>query len=384
MNESTATLYQRARRRSDGLALASAAAMLAAIATSPAAGWLARASEAFGDGLSASLQATVALVLFVVAVVIACEVAALPARLYRSGSGRGSRLVARGLDRSADVDRALGVAFRGAIVALPAAILAAAAIHAAGRMTGGWWWIISAAALAAGIVVMAHGAPALLARLTQTRPVGRTDLAARLSALARRAGAPVAGIDELRSRDAGATTAIVAGLGRSRRIFISADVLRDWSDDEIEVVVAHEIAHHANQDLARTIGLDTIILLVALGVADRVLGIVAPPLALAGPGDLAALPLIAAVAGLVWIVATPLRLAQSRRQERLADARALVMTGGAAAFESALRRLGERRLVEERPTTLIRWLYHRHPPVRERLAMARTFRLRRGSASERP
>ena len=90
--------------------------------------------------------------------------------------------------------------------------------------------------------------------------------------------------------------------------------------------------------------------------------------------DLAALPLIATVAGAVWILATPLRHAESRRQERLADALALVLTGGADAFGAAIRRLGERRLAEERPSTLTRWLFHRHPSVKERLAMAETYR----------
>jgi hypothetical protein len=39
-----------------------------------------------------------------------------------------------------------------------------------------------------------------------------------------------------------------------------------------------------------------------------------------------------------------------------------------------VRRLGAKHLAEERPSTLTRWLYHRHPPVADRLALAERYR----------
>ena len=90
-------------------------------------------------------------------------------------------------------------------------------------------------------------------------------------------------------------------------------------------------------------------------------------------GSLAVLPFITLVAGAVWLAATPLRHAQSRRQERAADEFALRLTGGSEAFGSALRRLSARHLVEERPARAVRWLYHRHPTVAERLAAAERY-----------
>jgi STE24 endopeptidase len=60
----------------------------------------------------------------------------------------------------------------------------------------------------------------------------------------------------------------------------------------------------------------------------------------------------------------------SRWQERRADQFALAVTGQAAAFAAAVRRVGERNLIEDRPDTLTRWFFHRHPTIEERLAMA--------------
>jgi STE24 endopeptidase len=89
---------------------------------------------------------------------------------------------------------------------------------------------------------------------------------------------------------------------------------------------------------------------------------------------LAALPALALVAGLIWLAATPLRHAQSRRHERRADAFALALTGGVDAFDAAIRRLGARHLADERPSAITRWLFYRHPSVGERLEYARAYR----------
>jgi STE24 endopeptidase len=90
-------------------------------------------------------------------------------------------------------------------------------------------------------------------------------------------------------------------------------------------------------------------------------------------GGLAALPIVGLAAGAVWLALTPVRFAQSRAHERWADRFALQLTGEARAFGAAVRRLSERHLAEAEPTALVRWFFHRHPPVGERLRMAEQF-----------
>ena len=82
------------------------------------------------------------------------------------------------------------------------------------------------------------------------------------------------------------------------------------------------------------------------------------------------------VAAAVWVLLTPLRYAHSRLQERRADEFALALTGGAEAFSSAIRRLGARHLVDDRPSILTRWLFHRHPTLDERLVLAGEYQRR--------
>ena len=61
----------------------------------------------------------------------------------------------------------------------------------------------------------------------------------------------------------------------------------------------------------------------------------------------------------------------SRAQERAADRYAIEATRNPEAFVSAMRRLSQQNMAEERPSALVRWLFYSHPPIRERIEAAR-------------
>jgi STE24 endopeptidase len=367
MNESKATRYQRLSRRARAASVASGALLLVLLVLTPASHWIAEWARGVGDGLSARTHALVTLTAFVGLAVVLWEAVALPAVLYL-GLKVDRRF--RGADHS--VESVLSAQAQATLVALPAAFVAAAVVVVSVHVAGPWWWTLAGALLALALVGALRAAPVLFLLVGEARPVDRPALVDRLADLARRAHVPIARVDEWRVGES-APTALVAGIGRTRRVLVSSDMLRHWSDDEIAVVVAHELGHHAHHDLWRTVALDVVVLSVALWLANVVLEWLAPVLALAGPGDLAALPCLALVAGGCWLVATPMRHAQSRAHEHRADQFALGLTGAADAFRAAIRRLEARHLVEERPSTLTRWLYHRHPSVAERLAFAEAF-----------
>jgi STE24 endopeptidase len=277
----------------------------------------------------------------------------------------------------------LGAQALATAVALPAALVAAAIVRAAAVVAGAGWWVLAGLLLSLALAAAVRLAPAFLTLLGDVHPVGRLALASRLRDLARAAGVPLAGLDEWRIAEPAPMPAVVTGAGRGRRVLLAAEVVRDWSDDEIAVVVAHELAHHAHRDLWRTWALNAGILVGGLLTADRVIRLTAAGDPATAPAALAALPLIALVAVGVWIAATPLRHALSRSQERRADAFALALTDSAEAFGAAVRRLGARHLAEDRPSVLTRWLYFSHPPMAERLAFAEAYRRRQGGNASR-
>src|SRR5262249_7430609 len=156
-------------------------------------------------------------------------------------------------------------------------------------------------AFAAVIVGLANLAPVLLLPLFYTiRPLDREALRARLLGLADRAGARVLGAYEWglgeKTRKANAA---LTGLGGTRRILVSDTMLAEYSDEEIEVVLAHELAHHVHGDIWKGLAFESALILAGFYAASRVLLALWARLGLTGPGDIAGLPLLLLAGGAI-------------------------------------------------------------------------------------
>lgn len=234
-----------------------------------------------------------------------------------------------------------------------------------------WWWAFGAAGLTGLLIVLVNLGPVLVLPLFfEVKPLSRQELRDRLMALAERAGARVVGVFEwtLGDRTKKANAALT-GLAQTRRILLSDTLLADYSDDEIEVVLAHELAHHVHHDLWKGILLETVVAFAGFFVADRILRR-AIALGIAGPADPAGLPVLLMAAAALSLAALPAINAVSRANERAADRFAIDLTRKPGAFVSAMRRLGAQNLAEDQPSRMVRWLFYSHPPVKERIAEA--------------
>src|SRR5439155_26613902 len=162
------------------------------------------------------------------------------------------------------------------------------------RASPQWWWLAAGAAYALFAVGLANVAPVLLLPLFyRVKPLDRESLRARLLALAERAGARVLGAYEWGLADkTKKANAALAGLGHTRRILVSDTMLAEYSDEEIEVILAHEIAHHVHGDIWKGIVFEGALVLVGFYVASRVLRAFTVLLGLRGAADIAGLPLL--------------------------------------------------------------------------------------------
>ena len=145
------------------------------------------------------------------------------------------------------------------------------------------------------------------------------------------------------------------------------------------MVLAHELGHHVHNDIWRALALESVLVVAGCLAAEIALARLGPLTGLEGRANPAGLPLVAAAAAAVSVGLMPLGLALSRRHERRADRFALALTGNAAAFQSAMRRLGAQNLAEETPSRLVQWLFYSHPPLEERLEAARRWERTRAS-----
>jgi STE24 endopeptidase len=241
------------------------------------------------------------------------------------------------------------------------------------------WWIAAAIIFAMLLVGLARVAPVLLMPLFhEFKPLDRPALVERLVTLARRADADVMGVFEWRLSDrTRKANAALTGIGKTRRILLSDTLLAEHPDDEVEVILAHELAHHLHRDIWTGLALEGALLTAGFYAAHRTLASVGPWLGLGGASDVAALPVVALSAGTVALALTPITHAVSRAHERRADRFALELTGNAGAFMSAMRRLSARNLAEEHPSGLVVWLFHSHPSTSARIAAATAWAARR-------
>ena len=237
------------------------------------------------------------------------------------------------------------------------------------------WWIF---AWVLGLVLSAiigFLAPVVIVPMFyRLRPLADADLRARFEALAARACIPVLGVFEIEaSAKTRRANAAVMGFGRTRRIVVTDTLLREFSPDEIETVLAHELGHQRFRDPLRGFALGAVISLVVLAISAWLYGATYPVYGLPGPGDVAGLPVLAVLLSLVSLPLHPLELAWSRQREARSDRFALDVTRNPHSFASAMVRLHDRDLGVANPRDWEKWLFYGHPPGRERVVAAREY-----------
>jgi STE24 endopeptidase len=372
VNEDKGTRYRRAERGLRVLEIAAATIALVALALSPIPDALRRWTvsfigptsvpgyESIGDGAAAAV------------ILLAClalpALAAAPFALRRQGA------LARRYNIPVVTGRAhLRDHLRHGLLLVLAGSLA--------------WWVF--ARLAARVPWLA-GVGLALAMLTlsgmvmllapwvillspRVRPLRDEAVTGRLHALASRANLRLAGLHEWVFGPHGdhANAALVGVIG-PRRLLISDTLLTGCPPEEIDAVVAHELGHHAHgHTWQRVRGQATNVLLAVVGAQASAAG---PARWLGGTGGLtdpASLPWMLLGAGLVWVVARPRQLAQSRAHEAEADAFALALTGRPEVLERVLTRVGARNLSSDDDSLLTRAFFLTHPPIPARIAAAR-------------
>ena len=242
------------------------------------------------------------------------------------------------------------------------------------RVTGVSWWLWAGLGYLLFVVVLSNLAPVLIMPLfNKYVPLGpeHADLVDRLTALAARAGTRVSGVYRFdMSKRTKAANAALTGIGNTRRIILGDTLLNEFTGDEVETVIAHELGHHVHRDIPVGIVFSGVITLAGLWLAAQVLNLGAAALGFDGPADIAALPLLILSLGLFGLVTMPLNNAYSRWREVRADDYALSATYKPQAFADAMTRLTNQNLADADPEPWVVALLYSHPPIRDRLAHA--------------
>jgi STE24 endopeptidase len=237
------------------------------------------------------------------------------------------------------------------------------------------WWMLAWALFMVLFIVLAQLAPVVLFPIFyKFEPLDNEDLRRRLVVLSERAGTRVRGVYRWRlSEKSKKANAALTGLGATRRIILADTLLDNYSAEEIEAVLAHELGHHVHRHILKSIFVQAAITFVGFWAANWVLHYAVDQHMFEELSDFSNLPLLALVSIVLSFLLMPALNAYSRFNERQADRYAFESIESVAPFISSMNKLAEQNLAERAPSKWVEWFFHSHPSISRRLAAAEAW-----------
>ena len=272
---------------------------------------------------------------------------------------------------------------KGFLVGLVLAAIVAEVLYFIMRQAPQHWWLIAWGAFLGLFVLMAQLAPLILFPIFyKFEPLQNEELKARLVRLSERAGTRVRGVYQWKlSEKSKKANAALTGLGNTRRIILADTLLDNYSPDEIEAVLAHELGHHAHSHIMKSIVVQAGTTLLGFWAANWVLHYAVDRLHMFETlSDFANLPLLVLVTTLLSFLLLPALNAYSRFNERQADRYAFQSIARVGPFISSMNKLADQNLAERAPSRWVEWFFHSHPAISKRVKAAETWAKVRAAA----
>jgi len=265
---------------------------------------------------------------------------------------------------------------KGLLIGLLMATIIAELIYFLLRQDSQYWWLIAWALFLGLFVLLAQLAPVVLFPIFyKFEPLENDELKRRLVLLGERAGTRVRGVYKWHlSEKSKKANAALTGLGATRRIILADTLLDNYSDDEIEAVLAHELGHHVHRHILKSILVQAGVTFFGFWLANTVLryavdrGHMFETLS-----DFANLPLLILVSTVLSLLLMPALNAYSRFNERQADRYCFQSVASVEPFISSMNKLAEQNLSERTPSAWVEWLFNSHPAVAKRVSAAENW-----------
>lgn len=234
------------------------------------------------------------------------------------------------------------------------------------------WWVLAWVGFLVVAVLLAQLAPVVLFPIFyKFEPLQDEELKVRLVRLGERAGTRVRGVYKWHlSEKSKKANAALTGLGNTRRIILADTLLSDYSPDEIEAVLAHELGHQVHKHIPKGIAVQALITFVGFWAANWWLHYARDRWHMFETlSDFANLPLLVLIFAMLSFILMPALNAFSRFNERQADRYAFEHSS-IASFISSMNKLADQNLAERSPSGWVEWWFYSHPSIGRRLAAA--------------
>lgn len=196
--------------------------------------------------------------------------------------------------------------------------------------------------------------------------------------LAHRAGIEGANVYEVnKSVDTNELNAYATGIGDTKRIVLWDTIIKQFTPDELLMVMGHEMGHYVLSHVWKGIFFASLFLLAGLYLVHRTSGWILSRFGVrtgvAELGDVASLPMLILVVGIFAFVTQPAQMAFSRHLEHEADRFGLEITHLNHACGTAFTKFVEHDLSYPTPGPLYKLWRSSHPPLGERIEFCNSY-----------
>lgn len=238
-----------------------------------------------------------------------------------------------------------------------------------------YWWLIFGFIVTLYSVLLAQIAPIFIFPIFyKFKPIDDETLKNKIFNLCKKVGFKIGGVYSFdMSKTTKKANAAFAGIGKTRRIIIGDTLISGFSLDEIETVFAHELGHYKKGHIRNQIIISFFSTFAGLFIISLIYDALLPVFGFAYRWEIAALPLLMLIAGVITFLTSPFGAWLSRKYEYEADRFAVETTGNLDVFKSTMEKLAFQNLADEEPPKLVEFWFHSHPSIKKRMEAAEKY-----------
>jgi len=232
------------------------------------------------------------------------------------------------------------------------------------------WWLPFGIILFIFSVVLAQIVPVLILPLFyKVTLLENESLKEKIMHLCKNAGLKVGSVFKFdMSKNTKKANAAFTGLGRTKRILLGDTLLDNYSEDEIETVIAHELGHYKKKHIIKNIIIGTLSSFLTFYLIAHLHRISLSWFGFTAITQISSLPLLGLWTAIIGLIETPLSNSISRKFEYEADNYAVTSTQKTEAFIKTLEKLTDQNLGDREPHPLVEWFFYSHPSIKNRIA----------------
>jgi STE24 endopeptidase len=240
---------------------------------------------------------------------------------------------------------------------------------------GDLWWLVFASAMFIISVVLSQIFPIIILPIFyRILPLDDEDLKTRISNLAKGARIKVENVFTFNmSKNTKNANAAFTGLGKTKRIILGDTLLNNYSKNEIETVIAHELGHYKHKHILKNILFGTVSSFLTFFVISILYKNSLSWFDFVSITQISALPLLGLWAMIIGLIQSPIGNILSRKYEYEADRYAIESTNKPESFISALKKLTDQNLGDKEPHPFVEWFFYSHPSIKNRINGIKDF-----------